>query len=466
MRPLALLLLLAAPPDVHGAHVPATWRAPPRTATNNLTLALHGAGTNGFIYNSSTTAAAYNYCNMPRVHAGTYAEPDAGRYELRYVEVIHRHHKRTPYQSNTFPAEDTGWDCTGAEQRTYAGAGIDGGQGARVGRVRVDLYAPMQNPFRTTGYHPTNCAFPQLSQGGLHDALGHGRDLRAVYGDRLRFLPRAFDPAHVAFRVTNNEITAQVLGALAAGLFPALADAPVPALLQPAAIDSLEPAYACPAADQLRSAYTTQNATWQQHLQQSAPLWAKLDALSGVDPADGGWHASWDHYFDALTSRTCHGVPLPCNATAGACITPADMETVARLGQWEYSFYGRDAPQSLPYAALRFGVWLQELNSHLAAAAASSAGFRYLHNVAHDGSVSVLLAALQVDRMVWPGMGAEVVFELWRDKTKAQWVLRVLWGGKVLHSSAFGPMDMVPLDDFSAYIEELVGSNVVSACRS
>lgn len=34
------------------------------------------------------------------------------QYTLQYVEVIHRHHKRTPYASNLFPAgEDLTWDC-------------------------------------------------------------------------------------------------------------------------------------------------------------------------------------------------------------------------------------------------------------------------------------------------------------------------------------------------------------------
>jgi len=34
-------------------------------------------------------------------------------YKLEYVEVIHRHHKRTPYASNTFPVEDIEWSCNG-----------------------------------------------------------------------------------------------------------------------------------------------------------------------------------------------------------------------------------------------------------------------------------------------------------------------------------------------------------------
>lgn len=35
-------------------------------------------------------------------------------YKLVYVELVHRHHKRTPYGSNVFPGgEDIPWICDG-----------------------------------------------------------------------------------------------------------------------------------------------------------------------------------------------------------------------------------------------------------------------------------------------------------------------------------------------------------------
>jgi acid phosphatase len=83
--------------------------------------------------------------------------------------------------------------------------------------------------------------------------------------------------------------------------------------------------------------------------------------------------------------------------------------------------------------------------------------------------MSRLLSILQVDRMVWPGMGAEVVFELY-SKAGSHY-LRVLWGGQVFHSShpAFGQMDMVPVEKFLAYIDGLAGvkgSKVPGICQT
>jgi hypothetical protein len=37
----------------------------------------------------------------------------SNNYTLQYVEIIQRHHKRTPYASNTFFKEDIAWSCVG-----------------------------------------------------------------------------------------------------------------------------------------------------------------------------------------------------------------------------------------------------------------------------------------------------------------------------------------------------------------
>ena len=126
-------------------------------------------------------------------------------------------------------------------------------------------------------------------------------------------------------------------------------------------------------------------------------------------------------------------------------------------------------PLSLLAAVAGYGVWTAELADNIRAAMEGRSKVRYRHNVAHDGSVSPLLAILQVDEMVWPGMGAEVVFEIWEKEKKG--FLRVLWGGKVLRSSnpSLGVMDMVPLETFWEYVDGLVGkkgSEVVELCKA
>jgi hypothetical protein len=223
----------------------------------------------------------------------------------------------------------------------------------------------------------------------------------------------------------------------------------------------LEPTYNCPTSSNLFSAIKS-GANWTNHLAAAAPLYGTLDDISGVSPTDGGFHASFDHYYDNLSARQCHAKPLPCKLVNGVnsttCVTQDEADAVYRLGNYEYSYIYRDDPRSLAASSTSFGVWIGELTTHIRDFISGKSGVIYRHNIAHDGSVSRLLSILQVDVMVWPGMGSEVVFELY--KSRSNYYLRVLWNGQVLRSSSpsLGLLDMVPLENVLAYFDGLVGA--------
>ncbi|KAK8215244.1 hypothetical protein M8818_002256 [Zalaria obscura] len=453
-----------------------SWYAPAASQIDNLNTVINGSGVYGFIFNSSvlprgTSYGTYDWCNMPHVRAQEYPRVNAS-FSLQYVEVIHRHHKRTPYAANTFPIESYPWYCDD-EGLFYYGKPLPSGNGSAD--TYWSVYTSSSNPLAPQGFNGT-CQFPQITRGGLDDSWQHGKDLYGVYHDLLDFIPKHYDSKAVSYRVTNNVITSQVAGMLISGMYPQTSGRDIPLLIQPDSIDSLEPAYTCTTASNLYSAYGSgSNATgWLLHLNASAPLYASLDALSGVSPTDEGFHMSWDHYFDNLSSRLCHAKPLPCNITnTTLCVTEAQAEEVFRLGEYEYSYIYRAAgPETLQAAVGSYGIWVAELAENLRHAVnasepssvgnATSERVRYRHNVAHDGSLSRLLAILQVETMVWPGMGSEVVFELYEGKDHMQgWYLRVLWGGQVLRSSnpSLGVMDLVPVQTVLDYFDGLVGVN-------
>ena len=453
-----------------------SWHAPAQSQVNSLSSAINGTGTYGFIFNSSQGPLdTYNWCNMPHVNPKTYPRVKDSNYKLEYVEVIHRHHKRTPYASNTFPVESYPWYCDD-EGLFYGGQPLN-----PAGNLSADtywsVYTSPSNPLAPEGFNGS-CQFPQITRGGLDDSHQHGADLKSVYHDLLSFLPADYDAQAVSYRVTNNVITSQVASMLVAGMYPSRANKNTPLLIQADSIDSLEPSYSCPASTSLFSAYGSGSSSpaWRAHLTAAAPLFARLDSLSGINPSNADWHKSFDHYYENLSARLCHDKPLPCNVNDSTdCVSAAQAETVFRLGQYEYSFIYRDAPQSLKASTSGYGIWIGELAQHLRDAAASrdgsasasanstttagsAAGPIYRHNVAHDGSVSRLLSILQLERMVWPGMGAEVVFELYSKKDSGCRFLRVLWGGQVLRSSRpeFGSMEMVPLESVLGYFDGLV----------
>ncbi|KAF3206171.1 hypothetical protein TWF191_001521 [Orbilia oligospora] len=193
------------------------WHPPTTTWINNLTSVLGDDGVHGFIFNGSTLPDGvepdrYNWCNMPHVHPQTYVIPSAA-FELVYVEVIQRHHKRTPYQDNAFPVETYSWDCSDQGLYTYGEPlGAEKNSSAQV-YWRVEENSV--NPFIAPGFRG-NCQFPQITHGGLDDSWQHGRDLYEVYGTMLGFLPSEYDST-VAYRVTGNQITSQVAGMLVDG---------------------------------------------------------------------------------------------------------------------------------------------------------------------------------------------------------------------------------------------------------
>jgi hypothetical protein len=183
----------------------------------------------------------------------------------------------------------------------------------------------------------------------------------------------------------------------------------------------LEPTYSC---DTASTIYNNEKSSpnWNAHLTAASSLYVTLDDISGVSPTDSGFHASFDHYFDNLSARSCDSKSLPCKIVNGvnstSCVTQAIADEVYRFGNWEYSYIYRDSSTSLDAAVGTFGVWIAELATHIRDLISRKSDVIYRHNVAHDGSVSRLLSFLQIDVMVWPGMGSEVVFEVYQ-KTSA-----------------------------------------------
>lgn len=400
----------------------------------------------------------YNYCNMPHVRSLEYLVPEP-EYELQYVEVIHRHHKRTPYQSNTFPKEDILLSCSSVENFYFSQVSDRPGENVEIGWSN---FQDPVNPFTHVGFNGT-CQFPQISDGGLNDSFHHGADLYRNYFTVLKFLPEKYNSSLVQFFVTSNVITSQVAGALVAGMYPPLENSEkVIVNIQRSASDSLEPQYSCAAADNIKNDIYTES-EWIAHLNRSQYLFDELDAISGVHHSDEEWHVSWDHYFDNLSHRLCHGLPLPCNSD-GKCVSEAQALQVFQLGDFEYHYFYRKSSRSTLYSTSRYGVFLMQLQSHLEQAKKGDSSILYRHNIAHDGSISPLLGALQIDYLRWPGMGAEVVFELF--KKLSDYYIRVLYGGQPLTTTGpLGVLDMVRYDDFMDYLYALVGdNNVVALC--
>lgn len=331
----------------------------------------------GFHHGSQSplgVSETYNYCNMPRVNNITYTKVSSD-YELVYVELIHRHHKRTPYASNLLPG---------------------------------DIIESYMN-------------YPQITTGGKIDSFNHGDDLFHVYHDVLNFLPNEYDAAKIKYRVTNNNITTQVFNSLIKGMYPSYNITPI---LRKN--DNLEPNLKCRQADDLKKSIRS-TSIWYEETNMT--IYTELSRQDGINESNHpGFFGSIDHFYDNLSTKTCAGDAIN--------ITTEQFNKVMKLGDWEYDYTYRQSANATEYGIYRYGNWTMELVSHLKAAMDGSSPVIYWHNIAHDGSIAALTALIKdfikTKEFRWPGMGSEYVFELYKKPDVYDHYLRILFSGKEL----------------------------------
>jgi acid phosphatase len=315
----------------------------------------------------------YNYCNMPHVNNVTYRNVSS-EYELVYVELIHRHHKRTAYASNLLP---------GDTKESYM-------------------------------------HYPQITTGGKIDSKNHGADLFGVYHDSLGFLPDEYDPELLQWRITNNNITQQVFDSLITGMYP---KDNITAELR--TVDNLEPNLDCHQANDLKSSIRSTDLWYQET---NMTIYGDLAEQDGINKTGyPGFYGSIDHFFDNLSSKTCAGDAVN--------VTNEQFETVMKLGHWEYDYTFYSHPNATEYGKYKYGNFTLELAGHLQQVMNSERKVKYQHNVAHDGSISGMTALLSeyidLGFFQWPGMGSEYVFELYK-RTSGEYYLRILYSGSEL----------------------------------
>lgn len=342
-----------------------------------------------------------DWANVPHVSPCTYPEPPSNS-KLIYTEIIQRHHQRTPYGSNLLPNENrTLWNA--------------------------------QVPSAEAGY-------PMLTFKGHNDSVQHGHDLRKVYGDMLGFLPAKLS-LKVQLAITTNPLTPQVLSSLMKGLFPEVAS-----YQHEPITDSLEPGYTSPEGEKSKeNDRITRKSLWQAHRVAIDAAFAPIDQITGIALDDEDWHKSADHYFDNFSAKVGHGIALPEG------ISDEKLAEIRKLGDIDYQLlYGNQE-----YCVLSYSKYLTELLERLGRA--GSGKLLYRHNVAHDGSLARLLGVLQDNNMGWPGMGTEVVFEVWKSSGSGKHQIRVLKNGAVLTSTGpWARMENINLTDFIAHHRKLL----------
>lgn len=411
------------------------------------------------VYNSSNTPSnfpwnTYNYCNAPHVNAAHYVKPPQDA-ELVYLNMLMRHHKRTP--DNLYPQENSvnkvPWNCSDYDEFSFGGPG--------AANIFHTTFTPPWHPFISLIWNGT-CDEGQLTREGLEDAKQHGKDFWSVYSTKLGLL-HSVNEKDFFVRTSTETRTFEVAGGMLAGMQPSLINKSFPVHNQPSPIDNVAPSYSCPGADNIRNAYQSVPA-WLDHLASNQTLKDRLDAMLGTAGLSA-WSSWYDHFFDTFTSRTCHGHPLPCNATTGACVAEADAAHVFGIGDWEYNYIWNAAENSTAYNQLTFGVYFQELALNLRNFQSQKTHTKVHLTVGHDGSMIRLASGLGLGKVAplrWPALGSEIIIEVWQEKTGSRGQF-----ARVLHEGLpVSTLEWVPLENLIQLVEAQVPPNIFETCTA
>ncbi|KAJ5106073.1 hypothetical protein NUU61_003420 [Penicillium alfredii] len=426
-------------------------------------------GTFGGVYNAPAEkptkdhSGDYDYCTMPHPSPKSYSAPTpvqnhSVQAQLVYVEYMQRHQRRTPY--NILPGgEDQPYECDNVFPYLYSGP-ADGDQSRASLPVYAQTYTDNTNPF-VTGYVNGSCQYPQLTLGGVLDGHQHGRDLWAVYGEKMGLLPSSPKSPKVWFRSSSSALTQDSAGAVLRGIWPDHTG-PLPLHQQAASVDTVNQGFSCAARDKLLSNIQSTE-EWKRHLEATQPLRHRLATLFKANTTD--WMSSFDHFADNFQARLCNGYRLPCSlSNSSACATADDAHEVFRAGDWEWNYWWHRNQHASQYIQLTEGLFLREIVKRLGAVAQGTLSRVYTHNFIHDGDLGPVLGALDIQQLRWPGMGSNIAFELWKT-SNAQYHVRVLYSGHALRT-AHGTLDWVPLSRVVDWLKPHVPDDIVSMCKS
>lgn len=270
-------------------------------------------------------------------------------------------------------------------------------------------YSDPSNPF-LAHYVNSTCQFPQLTIGGFLDGYRHGRDLWAVYGDKLGLLPPSPKSGSVWFRSSDSPLTKASAGAVLRGVWPEY-DGPLPLHQQAPGVDTINQGLPCEARDRLLSQIQSTD-EWEAHLSVTEPLRTRLANLFGGDHSK--WMDTFDHFADNFQARLCNGYRLPCSTSDDSkCVSEDDAFAVFRGGDWEWNYWWRRNPTAVQYIQLTEGLFIKEIISRLYSASRETGDRVYTHTFLHDGDLGPLLGALEIQQLRWPGMASNLAFELW-----------------------------------------------------
>lgn len=241
------------------------------------------------------------------------------------------------------------------------------------------------------------------------DGYQHGRDLWAVYGEKLRLLPSS-PVDRTWFRSSSSALTQGSAGGVLRGIWPFYWGA-VPLHQQASSVDTVNEGYSCSARSSVLSAIES-SSEWNTHLSATSSLRSLLAEMFDADTSS--WMSTYDHFSDNFQARLCNGYKLPCSlSNSSECVTEQQAEEIFRAGDWMWDYWFRANANAKKYIQLVEGLFIGEIVGRLQAVGNGTQSLLFSHNFVHDGDIGPVLGALGIKTIRWPAMGSNIAFEVW-----------------------------------------------------
>lgn len=352
----------------------------------------------------------------------SFCEPKIEKYKARkdadliQVQLLTRHGARTPLHSSKTLRNQ--WTCLHTEISSIA--------------------SELSRPLHVANVHGKsiflgNCQFGQLVDKG-HDALTRlGAYIRDVYIDKLKLLPKKFNPKIMYFRSTYSLRTMHSMMALVKNLYPNLTEITIHT-----ADKQYDPwrrtSSLCPRLEEVTESIQKSDEWKKENLDGDPELTSKMKRIFGV---------KWEHTNDAATSARCEGFELPPN------ITHKEIDRAVSLKARQRQFI-LSHESIFP---LFFSYSMAEMLNEMIDRINGRSKYRFIYWSAHDGNILAFLGFLGYVDNKWPPYGSFIVTELWKYRENGgKFFLQFRYNGKILKAPRFMNSSDIPFDDFRKFV--------------
>jgi len=357
----------------------------------------------------------YNYCEAGKMTTGTY-QPVPGA-QLVHVQVATRHGDRTA-TSAIIPGDPESWDCTNSQE--VVGIFTGGKEGVKSARIKYDL--PKDNLFRESMWKGS-CLDGQLTPVGVKQHSKLGAELRRIYVDKLKFLPKRYSKSEVYARATDRPRTRLSAIALMDGLYSKKQRSGRGDLaihVQPLDWDFMKShEEKCPKLGKISSAMKKE-AMLMQHIEKGKPLKADLNILLQTQEAKKFQSSDLIPFQDVLMTRFCHKKKFPCGPD-GRCVTESMLRQIQQHVNQHNAIKHLMLPQSKDYVRYSYGPLIGEMRDHLLKVVNGQSKKKFELYSGHDNTLYGVLAGLGMvkEDFLWPPYASNFVIELWKTSSAA-----------------------------------------------